>query len=107
MDFVDEENGALAQAAQLFRVGHHGFDFLDAAEHGAEGDELAAGHARNQFRQRGLAHARRAPENNRRQLIALNLPPQRLLRPQNMLLADVIFQALRTHALGQRTHGGA
>jgi hypothetical protein len=36
-------------------------------------------------------------------MIALDLRAQRLAWTENMLLADEIFQALRTKAFGQRT----
>ena len=54
------------------------------------------------LRERGLSDARRPPQDNRTELIALDLHPQRLARPQNVLLADKFLQRLRTHALGQR-----
>ena len=38
-----------------------------------------------------------------RQLVALDLPAQRLARAQDVLLADVLSRLLRAHALGQRT----
>ena len=38
-----------------------------------------------------------------RQLIALDLPAQRLAGAEDVLLADVIFERSGTHALGQRT----
>ena len=41
MNFIDEEHRAAAQAAVALGVGHHRLDFLDAAEHGAERDEIA------------------------------------------------------------------
>ena len=65
VDFVDEQDGAPAQAPQPLGIGHHRFDFLDAAQHRAEGDELAARDAGDQLGQRGLADAGRAPQNDR------------------------------------------
>ena len=59
--------------------------------------------ARDQLGQRGLADARRSPENDRGQLVALDLAAQRLAGAEDVLLADEIFQALGPHALGQRT----
>ncbi len=54
------------------------------------------------LRERGFADARRSPQDDRTELIALDLHPQRLARSQDMLLADKLFERLRTHALGQR-----
>ena len=44
----------------------------------------------------------RPPENDRGQLVALDLLPQRLAGPEDVLLARVIVQRLGTHALGER-----
>jgi hypothetical protein len=41
---------------------------------------------RNQPASAGLAHARRSPQDHRAQLVALDLPAQRLAGPQNVLL---------------------
>ena len=105
VDLVDEENGAAAQAAQRLGVGHHGLDFLDAAQHRAEGDELALGDAGDQVGERGLADAGRSPQNDRGQFVALDLAAQRLAGAEDVLLADVVFEALRAHALGERAAG--
>ena len=37
MDFVDEEDGAAAEFAQAFGIGHHGLDFLDAGSTALKG----------------------------------------------------------------------
>ena len=42
VNLVDEDDRAAAQApAAILRRGHDVLDFLDAGEHGAEGDEVA------------------------------------------------------------------
>src|SRR5207248_6894145 len=66
-------------------------------------DEAGFGDAGNDFRQRGLAHPWRSPEDDGSRIIALDLQPQRLARSQNMLLANEFLQRARTHAVGQRT----
>ena len=58
--------------------------------------------ARDQLGERRLADAGRPPQDDRRQFVALDLPPQRLARPEHVLLPDVVLQALRPHALGER-----
>ena len=82
-------------AAQALGVGHHRLDLLDAAQHRAEGDEIAARQARDQPRQGGLAHARRSPQNDgasaRR---ARSARRSGFPGPQNVLLADEVFQAV-------------
>ena len=61
VDFVDEQHGAAAHAPIALGVGHHFLDFLDAAEHGAERDEVALGEPCDQAGERGLAYAGRSP----------------------------------------------
>jgi hypothetical protein len=45
------------------------------------------------------------PKDDRRQLVALDLAAQRLAGPRDVLLPDVVFQALGAHALGKRAFG--
>ncbi len=54
------------------------------------------------LRERGFADARRTPQNDRTELIALDLHAQRLARSQDVLLADEFLERVRTHALGER-----
>jgi hypothetical protein len=67
VDFIHEKNRAAAHPAQALGIRHHSLDFLDAGEHGAEGDELATGDVGDQMGERGLAHAGRSPEDDRGQ----------------------------------------
>jgi len=96
MDLIDEQDGAVAPcAAAASASGHHRLDFLDAAEDGAEGNELRSGViAGDELGQRRLAGAGRSPEDDRGEFIALDLAAQRLLRPENMLLPDEVLEAL-------------
>src|SRR5204863_6790938 len=95
-------DGAAAHAAHLFRIGHDRLDFLDAAQYRAERDELAAGHARDDPRQRRLAYARRSPENHGTEGVALDLLAQRLAGPEDVLLAHIVVERPGPHALRQR-----
>src|SRR5262249_48213967 len=88
---------------QTLGVGHYRLDFLDAAEHGAEGDELAVSDACDQAGERGFADAGRTPKNDRAELVAFDLLAQRLARPEDVLLPDEAVEGLRPHALGQGT----
>src|ERR1035437_734696 len=87
--------------AQLLGIHHHRFDFLDAAEHRAEGNELEASDARNQLGQGGLADAGRSPENDGGERVLLDLAAQRLAGPQDVLLPDIVFQPRGTHPFRQ------
>jgi hypothetical protein len=75
---------------------------LIPSQHGAELDELRPSHAGNDFGKRSLAGAGRSPENQRSQIVALNLRPQGLARRNQMLLADVLIERARTHPVSQR-----
>ena len=88
VDLIHEHNGARAILPRLFRIGHHLLDFLDAGQHRRKLYEAGLGDARNDLRQRGLAYARRPPEDDGAGVIALDLQPQRFARRQNVLLAD-------------------
>src|SRR5580658_11256129 len=101
MDLVDEDQRAPSHPAVALGVGHHGFDFLDAAEHGAEWNVVAMREARYDSCQRGFTNARRTPKNNRTELIPLDLHPQRFPGSQDMLLSDEFFQRFRTHPFSQ------
>ncbi len=87
MDLVDENKGAATQPAVALGIGHHSLDLLYAAEHGAKRDEIAMGETRDDSRQSGFADARRSPENDGTELIALDLLAQRFARREDMLLA--------------------
>ena len=102
VNLVDEDDGARAILPRALGVGHDLLDFLDAGQHGGELDELGLGHARDDLRQRGLACARRSPEDERADIVALNLGAQRLAGRDQMLLADKLVQRARAHAIGQR-----
>ena len=83
-------------------LGHHLADFLDARQHRAEGDEVRLGRVGDQPGERRLAGARRAPEDDRLQQVALDGLAQRLARRQQVLLADELVEGPRAHPLGER-----
>ena len=102
MDFVDEDNGPRAVLLGALGVGHDLLDFLDAGEHGGELDELGLGHAGDDLRQRGFAGAGRSPEDERTDVVALDLRAQRLAGADQVLLSDEFVERARTHAVGER-----
>ena len=103
MNFVDEHDRAAPELAGALRIGHHRLDFFDASENGAEGNKIGLRETRDQARQRRFADPGRAPQNQRLQLIALDLDAQRLSRREDVLLADEAFPGLGPHAFGERT----
>ena len=93
MDLVDEEERALAAAtARLLGFRHHRADFLDAGQHGAEGDEPCVGGGRDQPGQRRLAGARRPPEDDRLESVLLDRGPQWPAGADECLLSDEFVQ---------------
>ena len=88
----------------LGRRDHHLLDLLDAARHRRELDEAGLGGLGNDLGQRGLAHARRTPEDHRAGVVALDLHAQRLAGTDQVLLPEQLVQAARPHPLRQRSH---
>ncbi len=100
--FVDEDDGARAVLPRAFGLGHDLLDFLDAAHHGRELDELGVGHAGDDLGQRGLADAGRAPEDERAGVVALDLHAKGFAGAENVLLPDELVERAGAHALGKR-----
>ncbi len=105
VDFVHEQNGGAGQRLIHARTLDRLADVLDAGQHGRYRDEVGAEGLRGEPRQRGLAHARRPPQDHRMQLAGIEGQAQRLARAQQMRLADDIVQRARAQALGQRGVG--
>ena len=72
------------------------------ALNGREALERLRGRAGDQLGDRGLAGARRAPEDERREPVRLDEDPQRLPGPEQMLLADDLVERGRTQPRRQR-----
>ena len=106
VNLVDEDDGSPLQLpARVLGGGHHLLDFLDAGHDGAERHEARLRRLRNQARERGLAGARRSPQDDRLQPIALDGLAQRPARREHILLADELVERRRAHPLGERCVG--
>ena len=101
MNLIDEQDGTRAVSAGFFRVGHHLLDFFDPGKHGGKLYELSFGDMCDDLRQRGLARARRSPEDDGAGIVTLNLQAERLARADDVLLADKLVERARTHTVGQ------
>ncbi len=101
VNFVDEDDGAMAGAGFLLGHGHDFLYLLDAGEDGAEGDKLGAGQARDEARERGLSAAGRAPEEHGAEIVVFDLNAKRLARTEKFFLANEFIERARTHALGE------
>src|SRR5208283_2345231 len=106
MDFVNEDDGALAGVGFALGLGHDVLDFLDAAEDGAEGDEFAAGDAGDDAGERGFAAARRTPEKHGAEIIGFDLEAEGFAGSEELFLADEFIKGARAHAFGERLQGG-
>jgi hypothetical protein len=99
---VDEEHRAAARTAQCLRLLDGFADVLHARQHGRQHDEVGPRGTGQQPRQRGLAHARRAPQDDRRQPAGLEGHAQRPPGRQQVALAHHLVQRARAQAFGQR-----
>ena len=107
VNLVDEDNRAApGRPAQAFGLRHHLADFLDARQHGAERDEPRLRRVGDDPRERRLAGARRPPEDDRLEQVALDRLAQRPAGCQQLLLADEFVEGPRPHPLGERSPGG-
>src|SRR5690242_13543986 len=102
VDFVDEQDRPASQAAAALGVGHHGLDFLDSAQHRAKRHAIAVRRPRDQLRQRCLSDAGRPPQDQRAQLVAFNLGPERFAWAEDVFLAYEFVERLRAHSFGER-----
>ena len=98
---VHEDDGALALAQRHLRPLHRLADVLHAAQHGADADELRAKGIGHEPRDRGLARARRAPEDAAVRLARLEGDAQRHAFAQQLLLADDFAQGFGAQSFGQ------
>ena len=101
VNLVDENDGARSILSRPLRIGHDLLDFLDAGQHRGELDELRLGHACDDLRQRSLTRPRRTPEDERADIVALQLGTQRLPGRDQVLLANKLIQRPRPHTISQ------
>ena len=80
VNLVDEDDGSCPVLPRPLGLGHHLLDLFNSGQHGGKLNELRLGHVGDDFRERGLAGAGRAPENKRTGVVALDLHAQRLAR---------------------------
>ena len=80
----------------------HLLEVGDAGEDGRDLLEAEVGLARQQAGDRGLAGARRPPEDERAERAGVKHPGERALGAQQMVLADDVGERLRPQPVGQR-----
>ncbi len=99
---VDEDDGRAAGAARGLGALDRLADVLDTGEHGRQHDEIGIHRSGHQPCQRGLAHARRAPQDHRMQVRRFEGHAQRATGAEQVRLAGHFVERARTHAFGQR-----
>ena len=102
VDLIDEEDGVTPRLQVALSLLHRGADILHPRKNSRQRNEFMPEGVRRQPRQRGLAHARRPPENHRMRLPRLECQPQRPVRPQQVLLPDHLIQRRRPQQFCQR-----
>ena len=104
VDFVDEDDRAApGRLTEALGVGHDVANLFDAREHRAEGHESRFGRVGNNPGERRLARARRSPEDDGLQQIALDRFAQRLAGRQQLFLTHEFVERAGAHALGERS----
>src|SRR6266851_956571 len=88
VNFVDEDDGAMAGTGFVFGDGHDFLDFLDAGENSAERNELGAGQARDEARERGFTASRRPPEEHGAEVVVFDLHAKGFAGTKKFFLAD-------------------
>jgi len=106
VNFVDKNDGALGGVGFALGLGHDLFDFLDAAEDGAEGNEFAAGDAGDDAGESGFAAAWRSPEEHGAETIGFDLQAKRFAGAEEFFLTDEFVESARAHALGEGLQSG-
>ena len=107
MQLVDERDRRAAGLPQRLRLGHERPDVGHAARHRAELTPRAAGAIGEEPRERRLAAARRAPQDQRRPVAGLDDAGQRAVGPDQVRLADELVERPRPHPRRKRRIGHA
>src|SRR5438445_7134544 len=103
VDLVDEEHGRPAVPGELVLCLLDDLSqLLHPLQDGRERDRVRAARGREQVREGRLAAARRAPEDERLDLPALQHLAQHAAGAKEVLLADELVDPARPHPLGER-----
>src|SRR5439155_15974993 len=98
MYFVHKEDGALLHRLLTLAGICDGLaDIRDAGEDGIDRNKMAARGIGNDHRQGRFPRSRWPIENQRRELVGFNRPPQEAARPEDVVLANKLPQRARSH----------
>src|ERR1700746_2529230 len=90
MNLINEYDRARPILPRTLRIGHYLLDLFDSGQHRGEFNELRLGHVGDDLGESGLASSRRPPEEDGPRIVALNRNPQRLARPDQMILPHIL-----------------
>ena len=105
VDFVHEQQCALAGPRMLLRLGEHLLEIGHTREHRRDRHETQPDRIGEQPRDRRLAGAGRAPQDDRRQFAGRDHSPDRALGSGDVILPDNLGQRSRAQPIGKRRIG--
>jgi len=105
VNFINEDDGALGGVGFALGLGHDLFDFLDAAENSAEGDEFTARDSGDDAGEGGFTATWRAPQEHGAEIIGFDLQAEGFAGAKKFFLADEFVECAGAHALGERLQG--
>ena len=103
VDFIYEQNGGAGAGKDILLRGLDDLaHFLDSGAHRREREELPVKRVGDYARERGLADAGRAPQNERRKIARVYHVPQDAAFPHKMPLTDIFGEIFGPHPLRKR-----
>ena len=102
MNFIDEEDRALAIGGIFLRLLHDCTNLFDAARHGRKVDEASLRLPRNDACERRLADTWRPPEDHREDLVLGDELPKHFSLAHEVLLSHIIRKTFGAHPRRQR-----
>ncbi len=108
VDFVEEEDGALAGVAEAdFGFGEDFADFFDTHGAGVELDEVAVGVCGDEVGEGGFSGAGGAVEDDGGEAVGFDHSSEEFARAEDMGLAGEFVEGAGAHACGEGHGGGA
>jgi len=103
MDLVNKNDSARAVLSSPFSICHDLLYFLDSSQNGGKFNKLGLGQVRDDLRQSSFAGPWWSPEDERADIVSLNLQAQWLPRANQVLLSHELVQCERADTVRQLT----
>ena len=98
MHLINKQNGSSPKLSpQILGLGDRVSNIFNPSQHCVQGNEVGTGGIGNNPREGRFTRPRRPIENERRQLISLDGPPQEPPWPHHRILPDKLVQGARPH----------